>query len=139
MIDASDNLPKTTFSKNIDNLISVCKVISRHDCVVTTLVVVAKIGRTGLQVTHDLVSMLSSAKVDVAIVDNLASFVNVEHSDANCLVRPDSLLRRSPLSQCVESPCRDLRLLSSRAQLRHFFFSDQIILVKLAAPRILAL
>lgn len=48
VVDTSDNLTKASFTKEVNHLVSIRKVITIDDVVVTTFVIIAEIGRGGV-------------------------------------------------------------------------------------------
>src|SRR6186713_1626577 len=78
MVHAADNLPKTSLSKNIYNFISVSKMITIDNVVVSSLIVITKIGLFRLNVTNHLLSTLSAAEVDIFEVYNLTPLEDIE-------------------------------------------------------------
>lgn len=131
MVNASQNLPKTSLSKNVNNFIAVRKVVTSDNRVVAPLIVVAKIWCVRLQITDDFACALGAAKVNIMIVDNFASFVNIEHGNADGFLRTHALLGRSPFLEGIQSSCRNVRFLASRTHLAHLVIGCQIILVEL--------
>lgn len=131
VVDAPDNLPKTPLSKNIHNLVPVCKMVSRDNCVVSAVVVIAKVGYVRLHVSNNLVGILRPTKVDVVKVDNLAALINIQHGNADGVMRADTLLGRCTLPQSVQSPGSDFSLLPARAHLAHFLLCSRILLVQI--------
>lgn len=119
VVNASQYLSKTTLSEDVYNLVAVCQVVSSNNGVVAAFIVIAKIGGRCLQIAHHFTSTLSAAKVDIVIVDNLASFVDVEHSDANGFLRAHTLLWRCPLFESIQSSGGNICLLASGADLAH--------------------
>lgn len=137
VINAPDDLAKTSLSEHIDNLIAVGEVVARHDGVVSTLVVVAEVGRVRLEITNHLASVLRSAKVNVVVINDFAALVNVEHRDPDGFLGTDSLLWRCAFPQGVKSSSRDLGLLSSCAHLLHLLLGNEVVLVEICGPRVL--
>lgn len=105
VIDAAHNLAEASLSKNVDNLIPVRKVVSWYDGVIAALIVISEIGPVRVEISDNLGRILSSAKVDVVVVNNLATLIDVEHGDTNSVWRADAFLGSGALPQCIKCPC----------------------------------
>ena len=136
VVDASHDLPKASLAEHIDNLVPIGKMIPRHNRIVSPVVVIAKVGCVGLHVAHHLGGVLSSAKVDVLIIHDFASLVDVEDGNPNGILGAHPLLSRSPLPESIQGPSRQLRLLPALAQLLHLVLGNQVVLVKVGRPDI---
>ena len=136
VVNASHNLAKTALSKNVDNLIPVCQVVTWHNGIVTALVIIPKIWLVRVQVADNFGCALCATEIHIIIVHNLATFVDVQHGDADRLVRANPLLRGSSLPERVDGPSGNLSLLAPRAHFPHLIFCSHIVLVKLGSPRI---
>jgi hypothetical protein len=134
VVDASHDLTKATFAKYIDNLVAIGQMVTSNDGVVTTIIIVAKVGRIGLHIADHLASVLGAAKVYIVVVDDFASLVDIEHSDADCLVGADPLLGSRPLSQGIKVLGRNIGFFAAHAHLSHFVLSHHILLIELGGP-----
>lgn len=94
VVNAPHDLTETSLAKYVDDFIPVRKMISRYDSVVSTFVVVTKVGGIGLKIAHHLASVLRAAKVDVVIVNDFTTLIDVEHSDPNSFLGTNSFLWR---------------------------------------------
>ena len=136
VVDAADHLPEASFSKHINDLVPVRKMIAGHNGVVSALVVVAKVGTVGLRVANNLGGVLGATKVDVLIVHNLAPLVDVEHGNPNGFLGADTLLGTSTLAQGIQCPGRQFGVLATQPKLLHLLLSDQVVVVQVSGPNI---
>ena len=113
VIDTSNNLPETTFSEDVDDLIPKRKVITLDDGVVSSLIVVAKVRIVRLNFPNMLGRVLRAAEVNVFEVNNLSALINVEMCHLHSLLRGYPLLWRSTFSEGVEYFRSLLRLFPS--------------------------
>jgi len=129
VVDAADNLAEAPLSEDVNNFVPVGQVVPRHDGVVATLIVVAKVGRLRVHITHYLGGVLSSAEVNVVVVDDLTALIDVQHGDANRILRTDAFLGGGPLPECIQCPGCELCLLASGSQPLHLLLGEHVVFI----------
>jgi len=85
-------LTETTFSKDVNNLVSVRQMITWHNAIVTSVVVVTKVGRLSREFSDVLGSIRTSCEVYILVVDDLPALEDIEVvSLLTCILRRDSI------------------------------------------------
>lgn len=136
VINTPDNLAEASLPEDVNDLIAVCKMISRYNGVVAAFVIVAKIGYVRVEVPYNLGSVLCAAKVDVVVIYDLTTLIDVQHGDAYGFLRADTLLWSRTLPKRIQSPCSHLRLLAPSTKFLHLVFSSQVVPVEIRSPNI---
>jgi len=134
VVNTPDNLTKASLSENVDYLVAVCEMVSRHNGVIPSFVVVAKVGLRRVEITHNLAGVLGPTKVDVLAVYNLSTLVNVKHRNPNGFLRAHTFLGSGTLPKSIQCPCCNLGLLTSGTHLSHLLLASQIILIQIGSP-----
>ena len=78
VIDTAHDLTEAAFAEKVDDLISVGQVVSFHNVIVTSFVIVAKVGRRRSQVTNDFAGVQCTGEVDVGVVNNFAALEDIQ-------------------------------------------------------------
>lgn len=78
VINATYNLTEAAFPKDIDNLISISNMITDNYVIVSTFIIVAKIGGLSIKVADMLLGFVSTAEIDVLVVNNFSSFKDIK-------------------------------------------------------------
>ena len=129
VIDTPDHLPKTSLAKDINDFVSIGEMVAWDDGVVAPLVVVAKVGGGRLHVTDHFGGVLGPAEVDVLVIHNFTTLVDVENGNPDGVLRADALFGRGPFPKGIQRPGGDLGLLPSQPQLLHLLLGHHVILV----------
>lgn len=134
VINATNHLTKAALSQDIDHFITIAQVISKDNVVVTSLVVIAKIGSSSRRdVTNMLFGMLGTTEPNtIFVINDLTLFVNVQYAGRglNCLSRSHAVLGRSSFLELVGFARCALRISSLCCQSPHLLVGRNVIFVK---------
>ncbi len=87
MVDAAHYLAKATFTKNINNFVSVSQVVAKHNVVVATVIVIAEIMRRCIEIANELLCFRGAAKVNLFVIDDFSTLKDIQVGRLNCADR----------------------------------------------------